>query len=243
MDNKIIVLIPARYASTRFPAKMLKDLGGKPLIVRTAEQAQKSAFSVAVAYDDERIGTVLKEHNIPAFLTASTHQNGSERLAEVVRLENYPDETIIVNVQGDEPLLPPELIQKVAEALWNNPEAQVATLATPTREANNPNIVKVVLNGRSEALYFSRSAIPYDRDGAGAEYLRHIGIYAYRANILRAYPHWSATPLEQLEKLEQLRFLEYGVKIAVAVVADAPPHGVDTEADYLAIKQFFTQEG
>lgn len=240
----IRVVIPARYASTRLPQKMLADLGGVPLIVRTAQNAQQSAYPVCVAYDDERIGEALRAANISAIPTSAQHQNGSERLAEVVRLQAWDDADIVVNVQGDEPFLPPAAITQVAQTLLQNPRASMATLITPlpAAEALAPQTVKVVTNAQGEALYFSRAAIPFDRDGRGVSYFRHIGIYAYRVGILKQYPQWQASALETSEQLEQLRFLAYGAVIATSVITPAPPAGIDTADDLSRAQMIFKKE-
>ncbi|MBR1375145.1 MAG: 3-deoxy-manno-octulosonate cytidylyltransferase [Cardiobacteriaceae bacterium] len=237
----IRLVIPARYAATRLPAKPLADIAGVPLIVRTAVQARKSGIEPLVAYDDDRIAAVLNNYNIAGIKTSATHENGTRRLAEVVEIRNWADDEVIVNVQGDEPLLPPELISQVAENLLAHEKASVATLCTAfvEDEPNNPNSVKVVSDRDSYALYFSRSKIPYPRDGGDFPFRRHIGIYAYRAGVLREYTKMQPTPLEQAEKLEQLRFLEYGKKISLAEVAKAPPAGVDCEEDRLRVAKIF----
>lgn len=240
--SEIHVVIPARLKSTRLPNKMLLDIGGLPLIVRTAKQASLANYPVLVAYDESALGEVLAAHQIPAIATQPSHENGTERLAEVVEAKRFADEDIVVNVQGDEPLLPPELITAVVEALQHNPNAAMATLACPCVAVENPNVVKVVRNLAGEALYFSRAPIPVVRDGGDFGFLRHLGIYAYRAKTLRLYRSLSPTPLEQAEKLEQLRFLEHGLTIAVGVVENAPPHGVDTEADWHAVRAMLEQK-
>lgn len=246
---KTVVVIPARFAASRLPGKPLRDIAGVPMIVRTARQAQLSGLPVWVAYDDERIGNVLARENINAIATADNHDNGTERLCEVASKQNWSDEMVVVNVQGDEPLLPPELITTVAQALHDAPEAAVATLAAAFDANHSPaaaTSVKVVCNQAGRALYFSRAAVPYvrDADGVGADfpYLRHIGIYAYRVATLRAYPTLAPTPLEQAEKLEQLRFLEHGLSVAVRVVAEVPPPGVDCEADVERVEAVLAEQ-
>ena len=237
----IKLVIPARLQSSRLPEKMLQPVAGVPLIVRTAQAVARGPYPYLVAYDDERIGALLRAHDIPALATSPAHQNGTERLGEVVRRLDWPDDTIVVNVQGDEPLLPPAAIDLVIKALQENGQAQVATLATATDERDNPNVVKVVCNNRGEALYFSRAPIPYDRDGHGANYLRHIGLYGYRARLLKDYAQLQASPLEHYEKLEQLRFLANGQTIAVALIDEAPPAGVDSLADLRRVEALFQQ--
>ena len=234
------VIIPARLSSVRLPEKALADIGGKPMVVRTAMQALESGASrVVVAHDHDRIQAACEAHGIACVRTGSRHQSGTERLAEAVGLLGLPDSEIIVNVQGDEPMIPPELIGRLAAKLSGCP-APVATAAHPigsAEEFHNPNCVKAVTDAAGNALYFSRAPIPYPRDGEGslkmpdAAPLRHIGIYAYRAVFLRQYPALAPSPLEQIEKLEQLRVLWHGFSIAVEVLPDAPPGGVDTPED------------
>ena len=233
-----VVVIPARFASTRLPGKPLRLIAGLPMVVRTARQAVQGGFPVWVAHDDARIAAALAGEPVQVVATRSDHANGTERLCEVAGKEGWADDTIVVNVQGDEPLLPPALIREVAATLAAHPEAAVATLATPFSAADDPTVataVKVVRDQQGLALYFSRAAIPYVRDADGVSgafsYLRHIGIYAYRVSALKRYPQLAPTPLEQAEKLEQLRFLEHGLRVAVGVVSEAPPPGVDCEAD------------
>ena len=228
-----VVVIPARFASTRLPGKPLRLIAGLPMVVRTARQAVQGGFPVWVAHDDARIAAALAGEPVQVVATRSDHANGTERLCEVADKEGWADDTIVVNVQGDEPLLPPALIREVAATLAAHPEAAVATLATPFSTADDPTAataVKVVRDQQGLALYFSRALIPFVRDAA-FPYLRHIGIYAYRVAALKRYPLLAATPLEEAEKLEQLRFLEHGLRVAVGVVSEAPPPGVDCEAD------------
>ena len=233
-----VVVIPARFASTRLPGKPLRLIAGLPMVVRTARQAVQGGFPVWVAHDDARIAAALAGEPVQVVATRSDHANGTERLCEVADKEGWADDTIVVNVQGDEPLLPPALIREVAATLAAHPEAAVATLATPFSAADDPTAataVKVVCDQQGLALYFSRALIPFVRDAgefdAAFPYLRHIGIYAYRVAALKRYPLLAATPLEEAEKLEQLRFLEHGLRVAVGVVSEAPPPGVDCEAD------------
>lgn len=244
---KPVVVIPARYASTRLPGKMLRDIAGVPLIVRTARQALQSGLPVLVACDDGRIAAVLEAADIPWLMTNAAHANGTLRLQEVAAFLGWPEDMVVVNVQGDEPLLPPALISEVADALLAHPDASVATLAAPflpDEDIAAPTAVKVVRDSNGFALYFSRAAIPFVRDGGGIDrrfpYLRHIGIYAYRVAALNVYPQLSPTPLEMAENLEQLRFLEHGHRIQVRVVAQAPPAGVDCEADALRVERYLT---
>lgn len=237
--SQVIVIIPVRYAATRLPGKPLRDIAGMPMIKRTALQAKQSGLPVWVAYDDERIAKALSDTDVSLIQTQCHHENGTERLSEVAMAQKWNDDVIVVNVQGDEPLMPPALIEHVAQTLVDAPWAEVATLAAPFDRDHSPTsstTVKVVCDDRGRALYFSRSPIPYVRDAAGGfaedyPYMRHIGIYAYRVSVLKKYPKMQHTPLEQAEKLEQLRFLEHGIDIAVGTVAQAPPTGVDCEED------------
>lgn len=233
-----VVVIPARFASTRLPGKPLRLIAGLPMVVRTVRQAVQGGFPVWVAHDDARIAAALASEPVQVVATRSDHANGTERRCEVADKEGWADDTIVVNVQGDEPLLPPALIREVAATLSAHPEAAVATLATPFAASDDPTAataVKVVRDQQGLALYFSRALIPFVRDAGGFDaafpYLRHIGIYAYRVAALKRYPLLAATPLEEAEKLEQLRFLEHGLRVAVGVVSEAPPPGVDCEAD------------
>ncbi|WMC12366.1 3-deoxy-manno-octulosonate cytidylyltransferase [Oceanimonas pelagia] len=246
-----IVVIPARMQSTRLPGKPLADIHGKPMIQHVAEQALKSgAHRVVVATDDERIRAALAGCDVEVCLTGSHHESGTERLAEVVeQLQLAPDD-IVVNVQGDEPLLPPALVDQVAGLLAAS-DAPMATLATPllhAEELTDPNVVKVVHSLHGKALYFSRAPIPFDRDGTaegtpGLDHcLRHIGIYAYRAGFICRYVALPAGPLERLEKLEQLRVLWHGESIALGVARQVPPAGVDTPADLEAVRRYLAKD-
>ncbi|WP_323941077.1 3-deoxy-manno-octulosonate cytidylyltransferase [Aeromonas caviae] len=240
-----VVVIPARYASTRLPGKPLADIHGKPMVQHVVEKAlQSGADRVIVATDDERVQQALAPFAAAAgfevCMTSSDHQSGTERLAEVCRHYGFAADTIIVNVQGDEPLIPPVIIRQVADNLAAA-SAPMATLSVPIRDAEeafNPNAVKVVTDREGYALYFSRASIPWDRDRfaqsreqIGDHYQRHIGIYAYRAGFIQRYVDWAPSVLEQVEALEQLRVLWYGEKIHVAQALQAPPVGVDTQAD------------
>ncbi|WP_160062029.1 3-deoxy-manno-octulosonate cytidylyltransferase [Psychromonas sp. L1A2] len=242
-----IVVIPARYQSTRLPAKPLADILGKTMIERVAEQALKSgAKQVIVATDDQRIVDVLKDlNNIDVCLTSKNHESGTDRLAEVCTIYQFADDEIIVNVQGDEPLIPPSVIKQVANNLFANEQASVATLSAPItdqEDAFNINAVKVVTDKNKLALYFSRATTPWDRDNFTAKnqqaknvnlqhLQRHIGIYAYRVSFLKQYAQLSVSPLEMIEKLEQLRVLWHGYKIHVDIACELPPAGVDTADD------------
>ena len=233
------VLIPARLASTRFPGKPLADLAGKPMVVHVCERARESgAARVCVATDDPRIADAVRSHGFEARMTRADHASGTERIAEAAAALGLAGDAIVVNVQGDEPLVPPALIARVAQALEANPRASVATACHPIHDAAefaNPNVVKVVLAANGEALYFSRAGIPYPRDGGAPAALRHIGLYAYRAAFLRRYAGLAPSPLERAEQLEQLRVLWHGERIAVVVEPGALPPGVDTPADLEAV--------
>ena len=228
------VIIPARYGASRYPGKPLVDLNGKPMVVRVCERAAASgAAAVHVATDDERIARAVKSHGFPVVMTRADHASGTDRLAEAAAALRLADEAIIVNVQGDEPLIPPALVRAVAERLQGDRGAPMATACHAIHEAAqaaSPHVVKVVLDAKGYALYFSRARIPYPRSGNAPCY-RHAGIYAYRASFLRQYAALAPAPLEQAEALEQLRALWHGQRIAV-VVSDAEiPPGVDTPAD------------
>ncbi|PKF62582.1 3-deoxy-manno-octulosonate cytidylyltransferase [Psychromonas sp. psych-6C06] len=242
-----IVVIPARYQSTRLPAKPLADILGKTMVERVAIKALSSGASrVIVATDDQRIADALTTvDNIEVCMTSKNHESGTDRLAEVCEKYEFSDSDIIVNVQGDEPLIPASVIAQVANNLHGNSEASVATLSAPIiepEEVFNPNAVKVVSDKNGLALYFSRATIPWDRDNFSIEnqqsgcteasYLqRHIGIYAYRVSFLKQYAQLSVSPLESIEKLEQLRVLWHGFKIDVQQAVEIPPAGVDTADD------------
>ena len=236
------IIIPARLSSSRLPNKALANIHGKPMVVRVAERAQQSTASrVIVATDHADIQAACATHGITSVLTSSAHQSGSTRLAETVQILGLPEHEIVVNVQGDEPMIPAALIDRVAHKLAAS-DAPMATAAHPVHdfaEFQNPNCVKVVLSQAQNALYFSRAPIAYPRDIMQAgdfrlpqpAPLRHIGIYAYRAGFLQQYAAMSASPLETTESLEQLRVLWHGYHIAVEVLTEAPPAGVDTQED------------
>lgn len=243
-----LVVIPARLGSTRLPRKPLADLGGKPMVVRVAERAKQSnAQSVVVATDSAEIQAACDEHRIECLLTSPDHPTGTDRIAEVAQLLKLPANTLVVNVQGDEPLIPAELINQVAQTLADNANCAISTVATPIvdlAEIENPNVVKVVLNRAQEALYFSRAPIPFVRDQNTAlkiTHLRHLGIYAYRADFLEAYTRLEPAPPEQAEALEQLRALWNGYRIAVHIAPKAPPAGVDTPEDLERIRQILSK--
>ena len=243
-----LVVIPARLGSTRLPRKPLADIGGKPMVIRVAERAKQSlAHSVVVATDSPEIQAACDEYRIECLLTSADHPTGTDRIAEVAQLLKLPSNALIVNVQGDEPLIPPELINQVASTLAEHQECAISTVAVPITDAteiNNPNVVKVVLNRAGEALYFSRAPIPFVRDpqvDQKTDHLRHLGIYAYRADFLQAYTRLEPAPPEQAEALEQLRALWNGYRIAVHVASEAPPAGVDTPEDLERVRQMLAR--
>ncbi|MBP2170620.1 3-deoxy-manno-octulosonate cytidylyltransferase (CMP-KDO synthetase) [Erwinia toletana] len=241
-----VAIIPARFASTRLPGKPLVDIHGKPMVVHVMERALESgADRVIVATDHPDVAAAVTAAGGEVCMTRADHQSGTERLAEVIDHYQFSDETIIVNVQGDEPLIPPVIIRQVAENLTRS-VAGMATLAVPidsAEEAFNPNAVKVVMDAQGYALYFSRAAIPWDRERfarsretVGDTFLRHIGLYAYRAGFIRRYVRWEPSQLEQIELLEQLRVLWYGEKIHVDVAKAIPSVGVDTPEDLQRVR-------
>jgi 3-deoxy-manno-octulosonate cytidylyltransferase (CMP-KDO synthetase) len=234
------VIIPARYASSRFPGKPLADIAGKPMVVRVCERAaQSGAASVNVATDDQRIATAVRAAGHHFIMTRPDHPSGTDRIAEAAAHLKLGDHEVVVNVQGDEPLIAPALISRVARLLDELAEAAVATACHAIRDPAalaNPNVVKVVLDARGYALYFSRSQIPYPRENAGAWY-RHAGIYAYRVGFLRRYTALAPSPLERTEALEQLRVLWHGHRIAVAVSEIDIAPGVDTPEDLEAVRR------
>ena len=249
-DSHFTVLIPARMASSRLPHKPLADIAGLPMVVRVAQRAQQSAAQrVVVAADDARILDACKQHGIQAVLTSANHLSGSDRLAEACDLLQLGDSDIVVNVQGDEPLIPPVLIDQVAANLAANPQAGIATLAEPIEDVQalfNPNVVKVVSDKSGLALTFSRAPIAWARDAfavsrerlpAAIPYRRHIGIYAYRAGFLHDFVAWGPCWLEDTECLEQLRALWNGVRIHVADALQSPPAGVDTAEDLARVRR------
>jgi 3-deoxy-manno-octulosonate cytidylyltransferase (CMP-KDO synthetase) len=243
------VVIPARYASTRLQGKPLLDIAGKPMVVRVAEQAVKSGASeVVIATDFEKIMQAASEHNIKAVMTRIDHASGTDRIAEVAQKLNWADDEIVVNVQGDEPLIDPQLINEVALTLAHSRDAVMATACHAIHDEVallNPNIVKVVMDENGNALYFSRAPIPYPRDEVykyNIQAHRHIGIYAYRVGFLKQYAQLSVTELEKIESLEQLRVLHHGYKIGVTVTKNAPASGVDTQADLDYVRSVFKDE-
>jgi 3-deoxy-manno-octulosonate cytidylyltransferase (CMP-KDO synthetase) len=256
-----VALIPARLASTRLPDKPLADIGGKPMVVRVAERALAAgAARVAVATDSQRIADAVSAAGFEAIMTRADHASGTDRLAEAAGRLGLRAGQIVVNVQGDEPLIPPPLVRAVAERLAAAPDCSIATAAHAIDDVAlflDPNVVKVVCDRALRALYFSRAPIPFERDAmtgfpqrlparmpgglapAGLP-LRHVGVYAYRADFLDAYPRLERSPLEALESLEQLRALWHGHRIAVLLTAHAPPAGVDTAADLARVRRAFS---
>ncbi len=250
------VIIPARYASTRLPGKPLLSLAGKPMIQWVYERAVASgAARVVVATDDERIVEAATDFGAEVCVTKASHQSGTERIAEVIEQLAIAEDEIIVNVQGDEPLIPVANISQVAALLQETPQTPMATLCTPIdsiEELQNPNAVKVLADASGHAIYFSRALLPYDRARfagqqalsiAENQHFRHIGIYAYRAGFVNRYIGWQPSPIEQIESLEQLRVLWYGERIRVAQAAAVPPAGVDTEDDFNRVARLLEQQG
>ncbi|KOC92753.1 3-deoxy-manno-octulosonate cytidylyltransferase [Winslowiella iniecta] len=242
-----VAIIPARFASTRLPGKPLVDIHGKPMVIHVMERALESgADRVIVATDHPDVAAAVQAAGGEVCMTRADHQSGTERLAEVIDHYRFSDDTVIVNVQGDEPLIPPVIIRQVAENL-TRASAGMATLAVPidsAEEAFNPNAVKVVMDAQGYALYFSRAPVPWDRerfaksrDTIGDTFLRHIGLYAYRAGFIRRYVTWEPSQLEQIELLEQLRVLWYGEKIHVDVAQAVPSVGVDTAEDLQRVRE------
>jgi len=244
------VVIPARYGSTRLPGKPLLNIAGQPMITHVCQRAiEAEAEEVVVATDDQRIFDSVSALGLKVVMTDENHQSGTERITEVAETLGWSDDEIVVNLQGDEPLIPPAYIKEVALALGQQNQAGIATLAAEIKESDeifNPNAVKVVVNKQGYAMYFSRAAIPWDRNAFSAAggtpshnmpYLRHIGMYAYTVKFLKEYCSWQASVLETVESLEQLRILWYGQQIVVKTVAKAPEAGVDTQADLERVEQ------
>ena len=245
------VVIPARYASSRLPGKPLADIGGRPMVLHVLERAlQAGAESVVVATDDARVQQAVEAAGYQALMTSPDHQSGTERLVEVAETLGWPDDTLVVNVQGDEPLIDPALIREAARQLVLHGDAVMATLAHPIHDHAdfvNPNVVKVVADEAGYALYFSRAPIPWPRDAFAAQQamphelgaLRHIGLYAYRAGFLRTYASLASSPLERYEMLEQLRVLWHGHRISLGITPTAPAPGVDTPEDLARVRSLF----
>jgi len=249
---KFSVVIPARYASSRFPGKPLADIRGKPMVVRVAERARASgAFEVIVATDHADIAAAARNAGFEAVMTRKGHASGTDRIAEVAAMRRYSAQSIVVNVQGDEPLIQPALIRRVAQDLASHRDAAIATACHPlasARDLANPNVVKVALDREGYALYFSRAPIPWARDAwaRGVKRVpprlpayRHLGIYAYRAAFLRAYTRLAPAAIERAEALEQLRALAHGYRIHCAVTRATPHSGVDTAADLKRVLRHF----
>lgn len=247
------IVIPARYASSRLPGKPLADICGKPMIEHVWRQCLQAAdkADIIVATDDDRVMEAVRAFGGDAMMTGAQHVSGTDRIAEVATIAGWHDDEIVVNVQGDEPLMPPALVRKVADLLAAHPDAAMATASHPISSVEdliNPNVVKVVTTKSGAASYFSRAAIPHDR---GVDrptvtrfpYQRHIGIYAYRVGTLKRLTHLPPAPTEELETLEQLRALYNGITIMVAEVPNAPPVGVDTEKDLAAVRALLEQDG
>lgn len=249
------VLIPARLASTRLPDKPLADIAGLPMVVRVAQRVEQSgAAQVVVATDSDRIADACSRHGVRAVMTRADHPSGSDRLAEACELLGLERDDLVVNVQGDEPLIDPGLVDAVAMLLEQRPQASMSTAAHPiasVEEFLNPNVVKTVLQSDGLALYFSRAPIPWWRDGFAGGItalpepapLRHIGIYAYRASFLRAFPRMAQAPVEACEALEQLRAVWHGHRIAVHVTDHAPGAGVDTPEDLERVRALLASGG
>lgn len=233
------IVIPARYASTRFPGKPLQDINGKTMLEHVYGVAKKSsAKNIVIATDDQRIFDAAKQFCDETYMTSDQHQSGTDRLAEICQIKKWDDDEIVVNLQGDEPLTPPELLHQVAENLFKNTQASIATLSTPLMEVSeidDANMVKVVSDVNGFALYFSRASIPFQRDNnearVASHYQRHLGIYAYRVTFLNDYIKMSQCELEKIEKLEQLRAMYYGHKIHVHPAISLPGPGIDTPED------------
>ncbi|HET9679306.1 MAG TPA: 3-deoxy-manno-octulosonate cytidylyltransferase [Gammaproteobacteria bacterium] len=237
------IIIPVRYASTRLPGKPLAKLAGKPLIQHVHERAcQTGAEKIIIATDDFMVRDACGQFGAKVIMTARKHASGTDRIAEAVAHLNWPDDTIVVNLQGDEPLMPPELPLQVAQLLENDPQADMATLCSPITDVNdidNANCVKVVFDKQGNALYFSRASIPHVRDADNTQQAityRHLGLYAYRTGALKTFSQSPACELEQAEKLEQLRALWLGMRIKIAIAEKEPGRGVDTQEDLQAVE-------
>ena len=250
MDFRVV--IPARYASSRLPGKPLLDIGGKPMIQRVYESAcDSNASQVVIATDDQRILDAAESFGAEVCMTAESHRSGSDRIAEVARRMHWADDTIVVNLQGDEPDMPPSLVFQVALDMQTHERADITTLSTPIQERDamfDPHVVKVVTDAEGYALYFSRAPIPWHRDEFlhtdrplpdDVGFARHIGLYAYRAGYLEKYVNWPPSPLELAESLEQLRVLWHGGCIHVSQAEREPGHGIDTSDDLVRIRQQF----
>ncbi len=256
MASAFTVLIPARLSSTRLPDKPLADIAGMPMVVRVAQRARQSAAArVVVATDSASILAACNQHGVEAILTRHDHPSGSDRLAEACGLLGLTDDDRVVNVQGDEPLIDPQLVNAVAGLLDLHPDAAMSTAAHPIQEVSefrNPNVVKVVTDSNGIALYFSRAPIPWWRDGSAVgeaglpvhpHALRHVGLYGYRVGFLREFPRLPPAPIESCESLEQLRAIWHGHRIAVHVTTDPPGLGVDTPDDLARVRALFERGG
>ena len=255
MIPPFVALIPARRGSTRLPGKVLAELSGKPMVVHVADRARESgARRVVVATDDEEVKIAVQAHGHTALMTRADHATGTDRLAEAAHLLGLEDEVIVVNVQGDEPLISPALIGALAQELDARPDCVIATACHAIESATdlfNPNIVKVALDSRNTALYFSRATIPWARDAfahdraalpPGLPIYRHMGIYAYRAGFLKNYPRLESAPIERFEALEQLRALWHGYRIAVMISEATAAPGVDTAADLALVRSLMDEK-
>ncbi|MBB1074206.1 3-deoxy-manno-octulosonate cytidylyltransferase [Rhodoferax sp. 4810] len=255
LNHSFIVVIPARFGATRLPGKPLIYISGRPMIQHVWERACRShAQHIIIATDDMRIATACRAFGAEVAMTSKHHRSGTDRIAEVSDQYGWADDTLIVNLQGDEPCIAPSLLDQVAAILAEHSEVNMATLCYPlanTQQLFDRNVVKVVINAHGQALYFSRAPIPWQRDAfhsfdqsslpsqlpINTEFLRHIGLYAYRAGFLRRYVKWPPVALEQAEALEQLRVLYYGERIQVAMAIEQPGRGVDTPQDLIAVQQ------
>jgi 3-deoxy-manno-octulosonate cytidylyltransferase (CMP-KDO synthetase) len=241
------VVIPARYNSSRLPAKALADIGGRPMVLRVVDQARRSrAESVLVATDDARIAGVCRDAGVDCMMTSPDHPSGTDRIAEVAHKLGLGGDSIIVNVQGDEPLIPPGVINQVADNLAARPGTGICTLYSAIAdetEFRNPNAVKLVTDNQGNVLYFSRAPIPYPREGFSqaclAQAKRHVGLYAYRVAVLEQFTAWPPAAMEETEKLEQLRAMNHGIRIHAELCAEPMPAGVDTAEDLEAVRRLF----
>lgn len=250
-DQTVRVVIPARYGSTRLPGKPLVDLGGKPMLARVYEAAHAAlpGADAIVAIDDERVMEVMELHGIPAVMTNPQHDSGLDRVAEVARLRGWGDEDIVINIQGDEPLVPPDLLRAFMSFCQTRGAFSMATISVPIDSADHihdPNVVKLLVDEAGDAIVFSRAPIPFDREGRHdvgnpSNYLRHVGIYAYRNCVVQRVTHAPTCMLERVEKLEQLRALWLGIPIHVFSWCQSPPHGVDTPEDAVRVAAIFKE--